>query len=450
MVGAIKSGDTNQAMELISKASPESLNTPTGTALPLHEAIRQNNLILVEKLLSLGADPNKPEIAANKAPGLTPLRVALSKKNADAAKLLIANKANPFDISAADSSSPLSTAIKEGQSDMALVMLDSPLAETELAKPAGVNSILLHIAAQQNNTDVIKRLLELKIGINSLDGNGDTALIIAASNGCDETANFLMDNGADVTIFDKKKYCALHLACSASKGNEIATIKRILDLGKYEPLPPPKSDLEKAARGIFISPTDIDLRSGQGKTPLRYAISNDNAEACKLLLDRGADPNRVDIEGNSVLMFACADLSADCVNLLLREGADAKYRNKQTSMDAISTLVFSCEPAYESGEGYDFEKFKKIFTALSGKGADINGSYTDVNLTIIQLACSFADVQMVKYLMENKADLHLNRSQFDMKTIIGNSCRDDKGKGALPEKFVKGCNEIYNIYINTY
>lgn len=71
---------------------------------------------------------------------------------------------------------------------------------------------------------------------------------------------------------------------------------------------------------------DIHMRNAKGKTPLHMALQADgeypgpfNLDAAKILIERGADVNAVDSQGQSCL--ACAQHNVDMINLLVKHGA---------------------------------------------------------------------------------------------------------------------------------
>ena len=81
---------------------------------------------------------------------------------------------------------------------------------------------------------------------------------------------------------------------------------------------------------------DLNLRGGEGDSPLKTAAEQGNLELARLLLDAGADPNFVGgVGGMSVLGMAADRGHPDVVQLLLDRGSDpaARDRGHDTALD---------------------------------------------------------------------------------------------------------------------
>jgi ankyrin repeat protein len=105
---------------------------------------------------------------------------------------------------------------------------------------------------------------------------------------------------------------------------------------------PPESPLIQAARtgalhtitALLDSGADVNLRAPTGDdwdaTPLQHAILARQPGAVRLLLERGADPNRVaSANAPTPLLLAAGDTDPTFVNLLLAHGADPTVEDEQ-------------------------------------------------------------------------------------------------------------------------
>ena len=95
-----------------------------------------------------------------------------------------------------------------------------------------------------------------------------------------------------------------HTLWTAAKANNPAELARLLDAG-----------------------WPIDERDHRGYAPLMLAGYAGHSDATELLLARGADPNTMDLFGNTVLMGAAFKGYVAIVVRLLSAGADPDRRN---------------------------------------------------------------------------------------------------------------------------
>jgi ankyrin repeat protein len=134
----------------------------------------------------------------------------------------------------------------------------------------------------------------------------------------------LIKRGADVSTFDQEGLNALH--CAARSGN-VETITEVLRAYKTHAL-----DLSTA-------------RDKKGRNALHHVLSlRADIEALQLLLDRGADVNATDIDGNTPLAFYLSrpwfSVDDNVCRLLLQEGTDPAFVNHKCL--ALAHLCAKC------------------------------------------------------------------------------------------------------------
>jgi RNA polymerase sigma factor (sigma-70 family) len=173
---------------------------------PLHFAVVENLLDMVQLLLDCGAD-----IHARTAWGMTPLCLAIHAKNEKVAKLLTERGAKV----------DLSAAIVSAQWQQARVILD---ADPTQVQPGGQNQLLLHYTVQQGLVEGTKMLLEYTdANIRTRHLFGDfvtnlTPLHMAALYGHAQVAVALLEHGAEVNAKDTESLEITPLHLAAMKG----------------------------------------------------------------------------------------------------------------------------------------------------------------------------------------------------------------------------------------
>lgn len=86
----------------------------------------------------------------------------------------------------------------------------------------------------------------------------------------------------------------------------------------------------------LVKSVDVNVADEHGSTPLSFAVNGRHAEAVAVLLEAGADPNRTDRDGRTLLHeVAVSRYGAPVIRLLLDHGADPTIKNKggQTPLD---------------------------------------------------------------------------------------------------------------------
>ena len=197
----------------------------------------------------------------------------------------------------------------------------------------------LMMAIKQNDSARIKTLFEKSTDINGTDGKGWTALTWAAYTGRADIVKLLLDKGVDVYGND--------LNIAAQRG-DVNIVKLLL------------------AKVKFGNESLV--------TAMRSAAVAGHADAVKLLIDSGADPNIL-YRGTSqtALMLAAQNDRADVIQVLLDNGANINAKEASDSWTALSWAAYKENPDLVRlflNNGADAELALAALEAYAGKWAN--------------------------------------------------------------------------------
>jgi ankyrin repeat protein len=179
-------------------------------------------------------------------------------------------------------------------------------------------------AYPQPDFAIVEALLEGGAEIDQRDGKRITPLRYAiGQNEDDRLANMLLDRGASIERGDGH-WSPLHDAVWVGK---LAIAARLLE------------------RGASVEETTSD-----GRTPINVAAWNDQVEAIRWLLERGADPDGGET-GWSALMAAARKNNVEAVKLLLDAGADPERKGTLPWDENDKTRRTAQEHAEAEGAG---------------------------------------------------------------------------------------------------
>lgn len=136
---------------------------------------------------------------------------------------------------------------------------------------AGVEFNALQAAASSGNEDLLNFLIDQGLPVDAPTPNGWTPLFIAARDGQAEAAKLLLFRGANVNAQTDQRATALTMVLTQKFPSE----KERLSLLEYM--------LKRGA--------NLALQDAYGHTPLYYALHAQNANAVRLLLEYGAQPD---------------------------------------------------------------------------------------------------------------------------------------------------------------
>lgn len=284
----------------------------------LHLACQQGHFEICKLLIQRGADVR----AANEV-GCTPLHEAVLAENAARiTALLIVNGA---DLNARDREdrAPLHKASSMGHVDHCKALLD--------------------IGADINILDQSKCQAEHRKNNSPLKGSvgtGDSALHYAILSGSIEMCGYLIDRGIDMRIKSALGKPLVHFACHHKKYRICSLlIERGADVDAldYKQLQVPTGSPVARKRSPKHSTEEVPMLSiTYSETALQAAVRAGNTEACRMLLDHGANVNAADeVFGNTPLHIVCQEGFRDVCELLLRYRADLNVTNRYFDSDSV-------------------------------------------------------------------------------------------------------------------
>jgi len=281
------------------------------------------------------------------AGGSTALILAAQTGSVESARLLLAAGADAND-AGGDVKSALVMAAFSGHADVATLLL----AAGADPNAAGAGYTALHAAALRGDAALVKTLLEKGANPNAAQTkgspvrrfgsqwalsspfNGGTPLIVAAVYLETDVMRALLAGGAKVDAALPNGMSALLIAAGAPIENEA----RPSDLAKWNIV-------------------DSD-------TPEIPRPADDVVAAVRLLLDAGADVTRATDTGDTALHAAAASNQPAVIELLVQRGAQVNAKNKNGQTPLTLTL-----PRKSEGRGFGFPGYPDAEAALRKLGA---------------------------------------------------------------------------------
>jgi ankyrin repeat protein len=270
-------------------------------------------------------------------------------------------------------------------------------------------------AARTGSTDVVRLLLDRGADVNAREKyKGQTALMWAAAERHPEIVRLLLERGADWKIRSSDKETRLPRLSAASSVTPMARggFPALLYAAR-------EGDVETAQvmveKGVDLNYGDID-----NTTALSVSILNKRYSFARFLLDRGADPNVVDVSGRTALYAIVEARNEDWTTL-----PERKTDDPVPSLDILKLLL-----------DHKADPNTALNKPLPGKsGMDSGDTGLGAGATPLMRAARSGDAPAMRLLLAGGADPKLVTKEGTNALMLaaGVGYRDKNTKGTESE-----------------
>jgi serine/threonine-protein phosphatase 6 regulatory ankyrin repeat subunit B len=410
-----------------------------GGSTPLYSATRRENLVLVRKLLSHGADVDRPN-----ANGWTSLKSAAQQGSFAIVETLLEAGADP---NVADDThyTPLMNAVSGEHEDIVSILLETR-ADPDIQggeRPGDdewePGRSALMDAAFSGNVAIARQLLNAGANPDLLNAKGRTALHSAVLSASTDMVALLLESGADPDVFGngEERMSALDLAlrrwANAPEQDRVGGISDVLDLLLQHGMPADHGLLNETALDLVteghLEVVDhlaergfqVDAGHPRGGTSHLFvvaALGDDRLAAAELLLRLGADANYRNPAGLSVLSMATRNGAVRMAELLLKAGASVMDRNSANVL------------AYDLAVIYQHDQLIDLLIGHMNQSVPSVDRQADDGTTALMRATMASDLRTIRELLAQGADA---------------SRRDRQGESPLSHAVTRGQDEVVQV-----
>ena len=252
--------------------------------------------------------------------GSTALLWAVYQSNVPMARALLGAGAN-FTTANHYGVTPLLQASRTGDAPMIAELMKAGADVKRAVHPEGETPLMA--AARTGRMDAIELLLEAGADVNAADSyQNETALMRAAEEGHVDVVNALLTAGANPNVKGHVSSLTERKHADHATGGFTALMFAV------------RNGHENVVRVLVKGGADLKATNGDGLTATSIAIVNDRFDLARTLLDLGADPN------DGALFFA-VDMHDATTDMRAHDGSRlrAEHPNQLTALDLVKLLL---------------------------------------------------------------------------------------------------------------
>ena len=315
-------------------------------------------------------------------------------------------------------------AVKRGEPAVVQVLLTGTI---DVNERDGSGATAVHWAARQDDQVTAAILIQAGAKVNVVDDHGITPIALASINGSATMVETLLSAGADPNVARTTGETPL---MSAARTGRVEAVKLLLDGGAdvnaverwkgQTALMWAVAERHVEVAELLVSVgADLNARSAEGFSAVLFSAQQGDVATLRLLLDAGVDVNGAANDGSTLLQVAVDsgtralfepqkapdDHHAEAIRFLLEQGADPNTNG--AGRTPLHSAVWTAQPVVaEDLLAFGADPNARLVEPLPRLGRTLGGALkiTMVGASPFWLAAHFADVEMMKLLVEHGAN----------------------------------------------